>query len=98
MTTYTAILNPFYALRPEFEGRGLPKAVSFFGAAPRPLEAYEVKHKPSIEVNDRGRVTYSDYFFGKVIQTPEEAEAVAERLNARQAEIYARHAEETAAL
>jgi hypothetical protein len=48
---------------------------------PSPKEAYEVIHKPSMEINDRGRITYSNYFYGKIIQTMEEAQAMAEKLN-----------------
>jgi hypothetical protein len=34
-----------------------------------------------MEINDRGRITYSNYFYGKIIQTMEEAQAMAEKLN-----------------
>jgi hypothetical protein len=76
---YKAISNPYYALKSGLTG--LPKRVSFYGAAPIQLEAYEVKHAPSIEITDsRGRVTYSNYFYG-VLKTFEQAEAVADKLN-----------------
>jgi len=76
---YKAVNNPHYALKSGWHG--LPKRVSFYGAAPVPLEAYEVKHAPSIEITDsRGRVTYSNYFYG-VLKTFEQAEAVASKLN-----------------
>ena len=80
MTKYTAISTPFYSLK---EGRiGGPKTVSFYGAAPQPLEAYEVKHRPSIEVNGNGRITICNTFYSETVTTMEEAEAMAERLNA----------------
>jgi hypothetical protein len=76
---YKAINNPYYALKSGLAG--LPKRVSFYGAAPIQLEAYEVKHAPSIEITDsRGRVTYSNYFYG-VLKTFEQAEEVANKLN-----------------
>lgn len=78
---YKAVNNPYYALKTGLEG--LPKRVSFHGAAPIPAEAYEVNYSPSIEVTDsRGRVTYSNYFYGEVLKTREQALAVAEKLNA----------------
>jgi len=78
---YKAIENPYYALKDGLTG--LPERVSFYGAAPRPVEAYEVKYAPSVEMTDsRGRVTYSNYFYGEVLKTFEQAEAVASELNA----------------
>jgi len=77
---YKAINNPYYALKSGLAG--LPKRVSFYGAAPIPSEAYEVKHAPSIEITDsRGRVTYSNYFYGEVLKSFEQAESVASKLN-----------------
>ena len=79
--TYKAISNPLWKLKDEFSHLSLPKHVSFHGAMPSPKEAYEVIHKPSMEINDRGRITYSNYFYGKILQTMEEAQAIAEKLN-----------------
>jgi hypothetical protein len=79
--TYKAISNPLWKLKDEFNHLSLPKHVSFHGAMPSPKEAYEVIHKPSMEINDRGRITYSNYFYGKILQTMEEAQAIAEKLN-----------------
>lgn len=77
---YKAINNPYYALKSGLAG--LPKRVSFYGAAPVPLESYEVRHAPSIEITDsRGRVTYSNYFYGEVLKTFEQAATVASKLN-----------------
>ena len=77
---YKAISNPYYALKAGLAG--LPKRVSFYGAAPIPSEAYEVRHAPSIEITDsRGRVTYSNYFYGEMLKSFEQAEAVANKLN-----------------
>ena len=79
---YKAVNNPYYSLKAGLSG--LPERVSFYGAAPIPANAYEVKHKPSIEVTDsRGRVTYSNYFFGDVLKTFEQAKSVAAKLNAK---------------
>jgi hypothetical protein len=77
------VSNPYYALKSGLAG--LPKRVSFYGAAPIQLEAYEVKHAPSIEITDsRGRVTYSNYFYGEVLKTLEQADVVASKLNSHQ--------------
>ena len=77
---YKAISNPYYSLKAGLAG--LPKRVSFYGAAPVPSEAYEVRHAPSIEITDsRGRVTYSNYFYGEVLKSFEQAESVASKLN-----------------
>ena len=80
--TYKAVRNPYYSLKAGLSG--LPKRVSFYGAPPVPTNAYEVKHQPSIEMTDaRGCVTYSNYFFGEVLQTFAQAESVAAKLNAK---------------
>ena len=78
MTTYTAATIPSYKIKAGFKG---PNTVSFFGAPPRPIEAYEVVQSPAIEVNDNGRVTYSNYFYGQRLTTLSEAEAIAAKLN-----------------
>ena len=82
MTTYTAIQIPSYKLLPEFTGSNLPKTVSFFGARPEPFDAYEVVYSPSIEINSNGRITYSNFFYGYRIETMEQAEETANKLNA----------------
>ena len=79
--TYKAISNPLWKLKDEYAHLSLPKHVSFTGAMPSPKEAYEVIHKPSMEINDKGRITYSNYFYGKILQTMEEAQVTAEKLN-----------------
>lgn len=79
--TYKAISNPLWKLKEECRHMLLPRHVSFFGALPQPLNCYEKIEKPTIEINDRGRITYSNYFFGKVLQSMEEAKEVAEKLN-----------------
>lgn len=77
---YKAVKNPYYSLKAGLDG--MPKRVSFYGALPVPQEAYEVKYAPSIEITDsRGRVTYSNYFYGEVLKSFEQAEAVASKLN-----------------
>lgn len=81
MTTYEAESIPHWKLKDGISG--LPKDVSFFGALPQPLEAYEQVSRPSIKVNNNGRITYSNYFFGEIIKTEERAEQFAARLNAR---------------
>lgn len=78
--TYKAISNPIWNLK-ESHSNKLPKHVSFHGALPSPKEAYELTHKPSMEINDGGRITYSNYFYGKILETMEEAEEVAVKLN-----------------
>jgi hypothetical protein len=78
--TYKAISNPLWKLKDEYAHLSLPKHVSFMGAMPS-QEAYEVIHKPSMEINDKGKITYSNYFYGKILQTMEEAQEVAEKLN-----------------
>ena len=78
---YKAMETPYYALKAGLTS--LPKRVSFYGAAPIPSEAYEVKYSPSIEMTDsRGRVTYSNYFYGKTIKTFDEAQEASKKLNA----------------
>jgi hypothetical protein len=79
--TYTPVSNPLWKLKDEFAHLLLPKHVSFHGAMPSHVEAYEVIHRPSMEINDGGRITYSNYFGGKILQTLEEAQAWAEKLN-----------------
>jgi hypothetical protein len=77
---YKAVKNPYHSLKAGLDG--MPKRVSFYGALPIPPEAYEVKYAPSIEMEDAsGRVTYSNYFFGEVIKTFEQASDIAEKLN-----------------
>lgn len=80
MTKYKAVQSPEWRLKDGV--KGLPARVSFYGALPSPREAYELVHKPSIEINDGGRITYSNYFYGKIgFETFAEAEATAARLN-----------------
>jgi hypothetical protein len=58
------------------------KQVSFFGASPIPFDDYVVAHRHSVEITSpNGNVTYSNYFYGKVIQTAAECLAVCEKLN-----------------
>lgn len=78
---YEVVPARVYRLRPEFAGSGLAPRVSPYGAAPRPLEAYELAQE-GFSVYDRKRNTYSNYFFGKVgIATLEEGEAIVARLD-----------------
>jgi len=81
--TYKAISNPLWKLKDEYAHLSLPKHVSFHGAMPQPEEAYEVIHKPSMEVNNQGIITYSNYFYGKILETMGEAQEVAEKLNSK---------------
>lgn len=78
---YTAIQNPSWKLKESHKHLPLPKTVSCHGALPNIPEAYQMVHRPSIEINDKGRITYSNYFFGKIIQTFEEAIEVANKMN-----------------
>lgn len=81
--TYKAISNPLWKLKDEFKHLLLPKHVSAHGSLPSNVECYELIHRPSMQINDRGRITYSNYFGGKILETMEEAQAVAEKLNNR---------------
>jgi len=81
MTTYKPVSNPLWKLRDEYANSVLPRHVSFFGALPAPVSYYEKIEKPSMEINNNGRITYSNYFFGKVINTMEEMVEVANKLN-----------------
>jgi len=81
--TYKAISNPLWKLKESHNNKLLPKHVSFHGALPSPKEAYELTHKPSMEINDGGRITYSNYFYGKILETMGEAQEVAEKLNSK---------------
>jgi len=79
--TYEITEIPNYRLKAGYTG---PKTVSFFGAAPTVPEAYAVEWKPSVKVTDhRGRVTYHNYFFGKVLTTKAEMEAAIEKIKER---------------
>ena len=78
---YKATTIPFWSLIDK--KLELPDTVSFFGAMPIPKNAYELKQRASIEVNDNGRITYSNYFFGKRITTIIEAEKMVKKLNER---------------
>ncbi len=81
---YKAVKNPYYALKSD--RTGLPKRVSFRGSAPVRTEAYEIKYAPSIEITDsRGRVTVSNYFYGRILKSFEQAKEVASNLNDRKA-------------
>lgn len=79
--TYKAVLSPRWKLKDEYAASNLPVYVSFYGALPTPREYYERAYRPSVEINDRGRITYSNFFFGKILQTMDEARAVIEKLN-----------------
>jgi hypothetical protein len=79
--TYKAISNPLWKLKDEFNHLLLPKHVSAHGSLPSHRRCYELIHRPSMEINDRGRITYSNYFGGKILQTLEDAQAWAEKLN-----------------
>lgn len=79
MTTYLATTIPTYVRKPDASGSG-PALVSFFGAPPSDSENYTIEHRPSIEVNNGGRVTYSNCFFGQRVKTFEDALLMVERL------------------
>jgi hypothetical protein len=79
--TYKAIQNPSWKLKESHKHLSLPQTVSCHGSLPSMPEAYERVYRPSIEINDRGRITYSNYFCGKILQTFEEAMEIAQRLN-----------------
>lgn len=60
-----------------------PETVSFYGAMPKPKEAYEMVEK-GFSIYDTRNNTCSNYFFGKIgIDTKEEAEEIIKKLLAR---------------
>lgn len=73
MITYTAVNQPVW------EDKVTGKRVSFTGAPP-PSDCYKVIFRPSIKINENGRIIYCNYFYGKVLTTLEEAEKVAKEL------------------
>ena len=78
MTYYKPIKSPFY------RHVSTNKQVSFYGAAPIPIQDYVVDYRHSLECTDsRGNVTAQNYFFGEVIRSGEQAEDFAKRLNDR---------------
>lgn len=79
-TKYTAKRSKVWKLKDGFTG--LPKRVSIHGALPSNPDAYELADTVTIEVNANGRITYSNYFYGRRVTTFAEAEAVAAKLNA----------------
>lgn len=78
MTTYKAIKSIIWEKK---AGRNGPLRVSFYGSPPNNIDDYVKKEIPSIEINDNGRITYCNYFFGKTVKSFEEAESVARILN-----------------
>ena len=77
MTTYTATTVP------KWQNINTGQKVSFFGAAPVPLEDFEIIQTPTIERNSNGRITYFNYAYGKILTTLAEIEEVVEKLNTK---------------
>ena len=75
MITYKIVSNPTWV------NKHSGKRVSFFGSLPCPIDDYTIEHFPSIKINRNGKITYSNYFFGKIIKTEEEAKQTIEKLN-----------------
>ncbi len=74
---YKAISNPTWV------HKKTGRRVSIYGSAPIPESDYEVQHIPSVEITDNsGRVTYSNYFYGEILKTVEDAIKVVKKLNA----------------
>jgi hypothetical protein len=58
-----------------------PETVSFHGAVPSPIEAYEKKYRPPMYSKDRNTTT--NYFFCKVHSTIEDFKELIPKLRAR---------------
>ena len=78
MTTYTATTVPTW------QNINTGQKVSVFGAAPVPLEDFEIIQTPTVEMNSNGKITYSNYAYGKILTTHSEVEAAVKKLNTKQ--------------
>lgn len=73
---------PKYVLKDEYRDSGLPNTVSFHGAFPHNRKAYKIAKTFTVEMVDaQGRVTYSNYFFGKTLRTEKEFDEAIKKLN-----------------
>ena len=68
-------------MSPAWRHKETGQKVSFYGSLPVPLDDYEQVEEPTIEVNRNGRITYSNYFFGRVLKTLDDCHEVIARLN-----------------